>query len=115
VHYSTDFDNAFRNGRQMVYGDGAGEIFGRFTSSLDISRTASRNTAPISTTRGNPARSIASAPQRDVRAIRRNDDRERRPPRRERKIHRTRRLARCRRDADSSCVNTAGHAASAVT
>lgn len=36
VHYSTDFDNAFRNGQQMVYGDGDGEIFGRFTSCLDI-------------------------------------------------------------------------------
>ena len=36
VHYSTDFDNAFWNGQQMVYGDGDGEIFGRFTTCLDV-------------------------------------------------------------------------------
>ena len=36
VHYSRDFDNAFWNGRQMVYGDGDGEVFGRFTSCLDV-------------------------------------------------------------------------------
>ncbi|GAC1308343.1 MAG: M4 family metallopeptidase [Vulcanimicrobiaceae bacterium] len=36
VHYSREFDNAFWNGRQMVYGDGDGEVFGRFTSCLDV-------------------------------------------------------------------------------
>lgn len=35
VHYDTDYDNAFWDGRQMVYGDGDGDIFERcgFTSS----------------------------------------------------------------------------------
>jgi len=36
VHYSHDFDNAFWNGLQMVYGDGDGEVFGRFTTCLDV-------------------------------------------------------------------------------
>src|SRR5262245_51189373 len=36
VHYRRAFNNAFWNGRQMVFGDGDGEIFDRFTSSLDI-------------------------------------------------------------------------------
>ena len=36
VHYGRDFDNAFWNGMQMVYGDGDGRIFNRFTKSLDI-------------------------------------------------------------------------------
>ncbi|WP_083901336.1 M4 family metallopeptidase [Azospirillum sp. B4] len=36
VHYSTDYDNAFWNGQQMVYGDGDGKIFDRFTKCLDV-------------------------------------------------------------------------------
>jgi len=36
VHYGTRYDNAFWNGQQMVFGDGDGEIFGRFTISIDI-------------------------------------------------------------------------------
>jgi Zn-dependent metalloprotease len=36
VHYSVRYDNAFWNGRQMVFGDGDGEIFNRFTASLDV-------------------------------------------------------------------------------
>jgi len=40
VHYREDpreaFDNAFWNGTQMVYGDGDGEIFDRFTKCLDV-------------------------------------------------------------------------------
>ena len=36
VHYSTDYDNAFWNGMQMVYGDGDGTIFDRFTKCLDV-------------------------------------------------------------------------------
>ena len=36
VHYRRSFNNAFWNGRQMVFGDGDGEIFNRFTQSLDI-------------------------------------------------------------------------------
>ena len=36
VHYSQDFDNAFWNGQQMIYGDGDGQIFQNFTSSLDV-------------------------------------------------------------------------------
>ena len=36
VHYRRAFNNAFWNGRQMVFGDGDGEIFGRFTRSLDV-------------------------------------------------------------------------------
>jgi Zn-dependent metalloprotease len=36
VHYSEDYDNAFWNGAQMVYGDGDGVIFQRFTKCLDV-------------------------------------------------------------------------------
>jgi len=36
VHYSRRFDNAFWNGAQMVYGDGDGVIFQRFTKCLDV-------------------------------------------------------------------------------
>lgn len=37
VSYSKQYDNAYWNGTQMVYGDGDGELFGRFTSSPDVS------------------------------------------------------------------------------
>jgi Zn-dependent metalloprotease len=36
VHYSEDYNNAFWNGTQMVYGDGDGEIFERFTKCIDV-------------------------------------------------------------------------------
>jgi len=40
VHYREDphqgFDNAFWNGEQMIYGDGDGVIFGRFTQCLEV-------------------------------------------------------------------------------
>lgn len=36
VHYGKNYDNAFWNGYQMVYGDGDGIIFERFTKSIDI-------------------------------------------------------------------------------
>lgn len=36
VHYGEDYNNAFWNGTQMVYGDGDGDIFNRFTKSLDV-------------------------------------------------------------------------------
>ena len=36
VHYGTHFDNAMWNGKQMVYGDGDGKLFNRFTASLDV-------------------------------------------------------------------------------
>ena len=36
VHYGVRYDNAFWNGRQMVFGDGDGDIFNRFTASVDV-------------------------------------------------------------------------------
>ncbi|MCP8316884.1 MAG: M4 family metallopeptidase [archaeon] len=36
VHYGVNYDNAFWNGSQMVFGDGDGEIFQRFTKSIDV-------------------------------------------------------------------------------
>jgi Zn-dependent metalloprotease len=36
VHYGQLYDNAFWNGSQMVFGDGDGEIFQRFTKSLSV-------------------------------------------------------------------------------
>jgi Zn-dependent metalloprotease len=36
VHYDVNFDNAFWDGSEMVYGDGDGEVFDRFTKSIDV-------------------------------------------------------------------------------
>jgi Zn-dependent metalloprotease len=36
VHYQQNYDNAFWNGQQMVYGDGDGDLFNRFTISIDV-------------------------------------------------------------------------------
>jgi hypothetical protein len=36
VHYGKDYDNAFWDGTQMVFGDGDGEVFNRFTLSVDV-------------------------------------------------------------------------------
>ena len=36
VHYSKGFDNAMWNGSEMVYGDGDGRLFNRFTIALDV-------------------------------------------------------------------------------
>ena len=36
VHYGTLYDNAFWNGERMVFGDGDGQIFGGFTSSVTV-------------------------------------------------------------------------------
>ena len=36
VHYRDSFDNAFWDGQQMVFGDGDGVIFERFTKCLDV-------------------------------------------------------------------------------
>ncbi len=36
VHFDVKYDNAFWNGSQMVYGDGDGELFNRFTKSIDV-------------------------------------------------------------------------------
>ncbi len=36
VHYDVNFDNAFWDGQQMVYGDGDQTIFDRFTKCLDV-------------------------------------------------------------------------------
>ncbi len=36
VHYDSEYNNAFWNGRQMVYGDGDGQIFERFTIAVDV-------------------------------------------------------------------------------
>ncbi|HEY4639930.1 MAG TPA: M4 family metallopeptidase [Thermoanaerobaculia bacterium] len=36
VHYGVQFDNAMWNGRQMIYGDGDGVLFNRFTAQLEV-------------------------------------------------------------------------------
>jgi Zn-dependent metalloprotease len=36
VHYGRNFDNAMWNGKQMVYGDGDGKLFNRFTVCVDV-------------------------------------------------------------------------------
>ena len=36
VHYGDKYDNAFWDGQRMVFGDGDGELFNRFTIALDV-------------------------------------------------------------------------------
>src|SRR5262245_9760302 len=36
VHFEQDFNNAYWNGQRMVFGDGDGQLFKRFTIALDI-------------------------------------------------------------------------------
>jgi Zn-dependent metalloprotease len=36
VHYMSQYDNAFWNGEQMVFGDGDGDLFNRFTIAIDV-------------------------------------------------------------------------------
>src|SRR5512142_2951133 len=36
VHYQQNYDNAFWDGQQMVYGDGDGQLFNRFTIAIDV-------------------------------------------------------------------------------
>ncbi|MBB6628563.1 M4 family metallopeptidase [Nocardioides sp. KIGAM211] len=36
VHYEQDYDNAFWDGTQLVFGDGDGTVFGRFTKPVDV-------------------------------------------------------------------------------
>ncbi|MFO1425454.1 MAG: hypothetical protein U1F11_00465 [Steroidobacteraceae bacterium] len=66
VHAGRGYDNAFWNGTQMVYGDGDGQVFRRFTRrstwSATSSRTAWCSTPADSTTRARPARSTSTSP-----------------------------------------------------
>ena len=36
VHFGQNYDNAFWNGERMVFGDGDGKLFNRFTIALDV-------------------------------------------------------------------------------
>ena len=36
VHYEKDYDNAFWDGKQLVFGDGDGTVFDRFTKPIDV-------------------------------------------------------------------------------
>ena len=36
VHFGRDYDNAFWDGQQLVFGDGDGELFDRFTKPMDV-------------------------------------------------------------------------------
>jgi len=36
VHYEQDYDNAFWDGNQLVFGDGDGKVFDRFTKPIDV-------------------------------------------------------------------------------
>jgi hypothetical protein len=36
VHYEENYDNAFWNGTQLVFGDGDGKVFGAFTKPVDV-------------------------------------------------------------------------------
>lgn len=36
IHYDKKYDNAFWDGRRMIFGDGDGTLFGSFTSDIDV-------------------------------------------------------------------------------
>ncbi len=36
IHFDKNYDNAFWDGKRMIFGDGDGKIFGSFTSDIDI-------------------------------------------------------------------------------
>jgi Zn-dependent metalloprotease len=36
IHYDVDYNNAFFDGTEMVFGDGDGQIFGSFTKSIEV-------------------------------------------------------------------------------
>jgi Zn-dependent metalloprotease len=36
IHYGESYDNAFWDGQRMIFGDGDGQLFNRFTISLDV-------------------------------------------------------------------------------
>jgi Zn-dependent metalloprotease len=36
VHYGQNYDNAFWDGSQMIFGDGDGDVFNRFTIAVDV-------------------------------------------------------------------------------
>ena len=36
MHYGRLYDNAFWDGQRMVFGDGDGQVFERFTKSLSV-------------------------------------------------------------------------------
>jgi Zn-dependent metalloprotease len=36
VHYGQNYDNAFWDGQEMIFGDGDGQLFNRFTISIDV-------------------------------------------------------------------------------
>lgn len=40
VHYGSHFDNALWNGSRMIYGDGDGKVFRRFTIAVDVTMPA---------------------------------------------------------------------------
>ena len=66
VHYGDRYDNAFWDGAQMVFGDGDGVVFERFTKSLDVighelAHGVTEHTAGLST-RASPGRSTSRSP-----------------------------------------------------
>ena len=71
VHYGTDYDNAFWDGTQMVFGDGDGVVFRRFTVARRRHRARARPTASPELTRGpgvpGPVRGAQRAHLRRVR------------------------------------------------
>ena len=70
VHYDKDYDNAFWDGTQLVFGDGDGTVFGSFTKPIDVLghelATPSRNTPPTSPTRASQGRSTSRSPTSSV-------------------------------------------------
>ena len=47
VHYERSYDNAFWDGTQLVFGDGDGQVFGRFTKPVDVLGHEFTHAAPV--------------------------------------------------------------------
>ena len=68
VHYGSRYNNAFWDGTQLVFGDGDGRVFERFTKPVDVLAHefshAVIETRPTSPTAASPARSTSRSPTR---------------------------------------------------
>jgi len=66
VHYGERYANAFWDGTHLVFGDGDGTVFRRFTRAADVLAhefsTRSPSTPPHSSTKASPGRSTSRSP-----------------------------------------------------
>ena len=70
VHYGRDYDNAFWDGRQLVFGDGDGKVFERFTKPVDVLGHELAHAVTEHTAGPGVLRAVRCAQRVDVRRVR---------------------------------------------